>query len=355
MQFNRVDDNGMKQAQDLIFENGTVWAVSTSGWSGNDRLEAEDLGIEEKDVLDIFRLGNKKLLPDAVRIRLHGARSQVQGLMMRVGRPFFIRGCYFVPDKSLLGALEGLKMVRLRQEQEVSRFLDGYESMRWKMISDYPVLESAAWPTPEQIRARFAVKWVVFQVTGTEARSSDPEELIQAKREFQAELKGEYENLKTEILKEAHVALVDACRDIAERILQTGEKITETTLKKPRGIIDQYLAVASLFDSQAIRREVEKLQEVVDGASAKSIRERPMVARTFAASIKSLGESIGDLSGYSSDGRMKRRLDLGGKPSERENVEKQYFPGGVKIGGLDVEFVPGDKIDWKKRAANDMD
>ena len=329
MQFNRVDDNGARQAQDLIFENGTVWAVSTSGWSGNDRLEAGDLGIEEKDVLDIFRLGNKKLLPDAVRIRLHGARSQVQGLMMRVGRPFFIRGCYFIPDKSLLGALEGLKMVRLRQEQEVSRFLDGYENVKRQMIADYPVLESATWPSPEQIRAQFDVRWVVFQVTGTEAKSSDPEELIQAKREFQAELKAEYENLKTEILKEAHVALVEACKEIADKILQTGEKITETSLKKPRGIIDQYLAVASLFDSQAIRREVERLQEVIDSASAKSIRERPIVARTFAASIKSLGESIGDLSGYSSDGRVKRTLDLGNDP--------------------------GPEVDWKKRAANDMD
>ena len=329
MQFNRVDDNGERQAQDLIYENGTVWAVSTSGWSGNDKLEAQDLGMEEKDVLDIFKLGNKKLLPDVYRIRLHGARSSVQGLMSRMGRPFFIRACYFVPNKNLLGVLEGLKLIRKRQELEVAGFLDGYENVKRQMIANYPVLESATWPSPEQIRAQFDVRWVVFQVTGTEAKSSDPEELIEAKREFQAELKAEYESLKTEILKEAHVALVDACRDIAERILQTGEKITETSLKKPRGIIDQYLAVASLFDSQAIRREVERLQEVVDGASAKSIRERPIVARTFAASLKSLGESIGDLSGYSSDGRIKRKLDLG-----QEDVTD---------------------VDWKKRAANDID
>lgn len=310
MQFVQQKDATDRAAQTLVYENGTVWAISTSTWGGNDRLRAADLGLEDNQVEDIFKLGTKSLISDQTRIFLQGARSKVQGLMGRIGRPFLIRGTYFVPNRSLPMAQEGLNRIRAEQKERVEEFLTRYEEIKADRINQYPVLKDASWPTYEQIRRAFDIKYLVFEVRGAEARETDPADLIEAKRKFAAELNGAYEELRDEILKEAHKAIVDTCEDIATKILETGEKITAATLKKPKSIIEQYLNVASIFDSNAIKAEIARLQETLNSVEAKDIRSDNVTAENFARAMRSLGDDIGDLSGYNSEGRLKRKLNL---------------------------------------------
>jgi NAD-specific glutamate dehydrogenase len=132
--------------------------------------------------------------------------------------------------------------------------------------------------------------------------------LIEAKRQFQVELRQAYEEYKNEIFREAHEAIITACEEINQKIMETGEKVTEATLKKPRRIIDDYMTVASIFDLGEVKAEVAKLKDQLDGVVAKDIRNDWGVAKEFASNLKALGESIGDLSGYNREGRVKRQV-----------------------------------------------
>lgn len=310
MQFVSTNDGAAKTAQNLVFENGTVWAVSTSTWGGNDKLRAADLGLEESEVEDIFKLGSKSLISDNTRIYLQGTRSKVQGLMGRLGRPFFLRGAYFIPNRALTLAQEGLNKIKIEQGERVEAFIQKYEEVKADRINQYPVLKDADWPTPEKIRRAFNIRFLVFEVRGASVTETDPAELIEAKKKFAQELNGAYEELKDEILKEAHKAIVDTCEDIAAKILESGDKITQATLKKPKSVIEKYLNVASIFDSDAIRKEIDRLKETLEGVEAKDIRTDNVTAERFAQSMRKLGDDIGDLSGYNSEGRLKRKLNL---------------------------------------------
>ena len=298
----------MEETQSLLFENGTVWAVSTSGWRGADKLNADDLGKDASEIPDIFKLGSKYLIPDEVRIRLNGASSKVAAFMSRIGKPFFLKGAWFVPNKHLLTAREGINTIREEQHAIVEDMLDHYYEIRQQMIEKYPVLANANWPTPDKIRDRFNIRYLVFEVSGAEARQADPEDLIQAKRQFQQELRQAYNDYKDEILREAHDAIIEACEEINTKIMETGEKITESTLKKPKRIVDDYLTVASIFDMDEVKAQVSILKDQLDGAKAKELREDWGVMKAFASNLKAIGENVGDLSGYNRDGRLKRQV-----------------------------------------------
>jgi len=296
------------ETEKLLFENGTVWAVSTSGWRGADSLSADDLGKNASEIPDIFKLGSKYLIPDEVRISLNGASCKVAAFMSRIGKPFFLKGAWFVPDKHLLAAREGIETIRQEQHAVVEDMLSHYPDIKQEMIEKYPVLVNANWPTEDKIRDRFSIRYIVFEVSGAEAKQADPAELIEAKRQFRAELRQAYEDYKNEILREAHDAIIEVCEEINRKIMQTGEKITEATLRKPRRIIDDYMTVASIFDLDEVKAEVAKLKNQLDNAVAKEIREDWSVQKEFAKSLKALGETIGDLSGYNREGRLKRQV-----------------------------------------------
>ena len=291
-----------------LFQNGSVWAVSTSTYAATDNLKASDLDKNAEDVLDIFKLGKKYLMPNDVRLELGGIRVKVNAFMDRFSSPFFLRGARFVPFKHTLIVKEGLELLRENHKKIGQKFVENYPMLRAEMIEKYPVLETAKWPSGEQILEKFQVKWVVFEVNGVGGKETDPEDLMSAKAEFQAELKAEYDKLKDETLKEAHASLIEACDAIAKKIFETCEKFTKATINKPLAIIEKYTMVAELFDLDDIKAKVVELKATLEMVDAKTIRDDWTTAKDLGNSLKKLADDLDDLSGYSADGSVKRKI-----------------------------------------------
>ena len=291
-------------------KSGSVWIVSTSSWTGTDRLSAEDLDKDPNEIPDIFKLGSKYIIPNSVRLALQGAPQRVRGFMNTVGYQYLpeIKSAWFVPDKNLLVAKEGLEKILAARMEVVDSVVSEMPQIREQMIEEYPVLADVEWPSDEAIRAKFSIKWIVFEISGISGNQTDPDALIAAKQEFQADLKTQYDAYIVEILKEAHTAIIETCEDISNRILETGDAVTKATLNKPRKVIEKYMTVANLFDLDDIKVKVDELKDVMDSADAKEIKDQWNVAKEFGENLRKLGDDIGDLSGLSSDGRAKRRI-----------------------------------------------
>ena len=295
------------EVQKTVNEHFTVWSVSSSAWSGTDRLNAEDLGLEE--VEDIFKLGKKNLIPDDERVSLRRASQQVNALLASQGKSFLnLRGAYIIPDSKLISVNEGIERIIEKNQEILDNFLERYPMIKTEMIAEYPVLANANWPTEEKIRRKFRIHKNVFQVSGVNVNEADPLDLIAAKRHFQQELSQSYDEMVREILREAHQAIIDVCEDLTKRILETGDKVTETTLKKPKKIIEQYMNIAEVFDHREMLDEIHRLKTVVDQANAKEIREDYAMAQEFANAVREVGSNVGDLSGINAEGQRKRVL-----------------------------------------------
>ena len=290
--------------------NGSVWIVSTSSWTGTDKLSAEDLDKDPTEIPDIFKLGKKYIAPDKIRLALQGAPQRVRGFMNTVGHQYLpeVKSAWFVPDKYLLTAKEGLEKILAERMEVVDSVIAEMPQWKAQMIEEYPFLATVEWPSEETIRAKFNIKWIVLEVSGISANQTDPEELIEAKQALRAELEAAHEEYKDAILKETKTAIIEVCEDISNRILETGDAVTKATLNKPRKIIDKYLSVANLFDLEEVKAKILELKDVVDGADATEIKNEWNVAKALGENLRKLGDDIGDLSGLSTDGRAKRRI-----------------------------------------------
>ena len=296
--------------EETLNKSGSVWIVSTSSWTGTDRLTPGDLDKDPTDIPDIFKLGSKYIIPNDVRLSLQGAPQRVRGFMNTVGHQYLpeVKSAWFVPDKYLLVAKEGLEKILAARMETVNSVIERMPEIKDQMIEEYPVLADVEWPSEEATRAKFSIKWVVFEVSGVSAQQTDPDALIEAKAEFRANLNKAHDEYIAEILKEVHGAIIESCEEISNRILETGDAVTKATLNKPRNIIEKYMTVANLFDLEDIKVKVEELKQVVDAADAKEIRNNWDSAKKLGENLRKLGDDIGDLSGLSSDGRAKRRI-----------------------------------------------
>jgi len=298
---NTQDENTQQQ----FYGNGTVWIASVSSWSGKDKLTAADIGKRPEDILDIIELGRKKILPEDQRIKLLRPSSQITSLMSSLGKRFFIRGAWYIPNNHFLLAKTGLENIQMNQEVIVNDLIDNMPEIKAEMIERYPLLEDANWPTEQQIRSRFSVKWHVCEIQGAEITDADPEELAAAKMEFQQQLSESYEEYKDQILTQAKVAIIDACHEISDKI-EAGQKITKHALKRPKRVIEDYLNIAEIFDLEDVKAEVLRLHSELEATDAKELRENWKFASDFAAHVEDMAANIGDLSGLSSDGTIKR-------------------------------------------------
>jgi hypothetical protein len=315
----------MENAQEIIEGKFTVWTISTSALRFKARLKAQDLNISEGDIDDNISLGSKDMISQKDRVYLSQSTGQVQGFMRYVSRRFFGRGLYMVPESKVLATLEGLKKIRASQQERVEEFIKRYPQEKEEQARKHPNLENETWPTPEQMREYFSVSWKVFQLQAVGIKDTDPEELAQAKQEFQQELKQGYEELKKEILGQAYQDMLNSIDAIQDKI-KNGEKLLETNLKKPRQIIDQYLQIASVFDLPQVIEKVEELKSTLDGTNAKELRESPYYTKQFSESIKTLSKDLETVTGYGRDGRMKRVLDLSPEPTAPQDCQPSPSP-----------------------------
>ena len=141
-----------------LYQNCTIWITSVSSWSGKDKLKASDLGKDPDDILDIIELGRKNIIPDDVRINMLKPSSQVTSLMTTVGKRFFIRGAWLVPNGNFMQAQTGLEKINDNQAVIVDDLINNLPAIQAEMIEKYPILADAKWPTDQQIRNRFKVK-----------------------------------------------------------------------------------------------------------------------------------------------------------------------------------------------------
>lgn len=300
-----------KSDQEVLMENCTLWALNTSGWAGTDKLSAQDLGKDESDIPDIFTLGNKKLLPYGERIALNRPRTKLVNGFRKLGMPFPIRAIHVIPNDRVMLAKACLEERIAENKANLESFLGRYDEIREAQIKRYPILENAEWPDPDTIRKAFKIKYMVFEIANTKVRITDPEELAQLKTEYADELKKSLSELKQIYIEQGRKVIIDNCKLIHDRIMNSTGKITIATLKKPQKLIEDYEAIAGLFDLDEVKEKINQLKAVLGNVTSKDIKASASIAENFARAIKKLGDDIESMpSDVDETGRVRRVVEL---------------------------------------------
>ena len=123
------------QLLDAISREGVLASVSIRYWRAAKKLEAGDLGLNDRQIADrLIVLGHKRLLPREAMARFALVESRAHACVDRNSFPFLGGIARFVPNRNLAKLNETLEGLKAEFAFEIDSFMSRYRTCaraRW--------------------------------------------------------------------------------------------------------------------------------------------------------------------------------------------------------------------------------
>lgn len=251
-----------------LFANGSIVDLSTSLWRARIGIKPSDLGIEDsKEVQKILSLGCHRLAPakafEEVMEPARAAARSIDYYSMNFG---LIRGARYVPDVNLPKLMGKLKEYKAQFDTAVQDFIANYEDIKAQQM---PIIQKALqdaardpeaaeraferiqseYPSADQIRAKFALRWNVYAVQGAKSKAA-----ADAATEETENVK----NIIRDMVGQLRTELTDKLQSILE-ITQKGGKLSDASIGSAMSLLSRVESLNVLGD-QVLAQQIAALR-----------------------------------------------------------------------------------------------
>lgn len=234
-----------------VFTHGNLVDLNISMWSGERKLQPEDLGLESKDLSGIFSLGRKKLVPSHVIEKMRRLDSKARDCLIKNSVSFEFGGARFVPKKRFLDFVEGVEKIIEEFNREADSISENYTKYKLEVRKEYVEAASTAYerlstlhkgldvdkntfinnfleridkayPSASEIRSKYRMEYVVFQAALPDLSRASYDDIIE-------------ESEKVKLLEEVYR------KSLYNRVNSFIEKTLTSQREKATGVLKGFL------------------------------------------------------------------------------------------------------------------
>lgn len=303
------------QLLDAISNEGVLASVSIRYWRAAKKLEAEDLGLNDRQIADrLVVLGHKRLLPREALAPFALVESRAHAAVERSGFPFLGGIARYVPNKNLGRLTETLEGLKAEFESEIDSFMDRYEDLResaldeWRDAArslDVPVAEfvdriAATFPSGIKLRQRFHFDSHFYQVSAPESvqllatSAADQTAIVQARAAIASQAAEKLARDTESFVSDCVATLREQTAQICDEMLASmksgkTEGVHQKTLNRLLGFIEQFKGLNFAHDG-ALEAMLENARRELLGRTAEEYRDSAAAQVKLTAGLKKLGE-----------------------------------------------------------------
>lgn len=288
------------------FEAMVAIQLAVRSWPGQAKLSAEDLGLKDGEVPEIFYLGNKKLYPQEWRQLFSQLSSRARNYLNDHSYPFVVEYVRAIPKRNLARVVERLEELKAEYLARAEEFVAHYEAIQEKWREKYPDIWPRLqphYPTKSQLRRKFDFFWSVFDIKGAEIKEGSAPEVIEAYQRAKEELQARYE----EMVEEAVV--LETVQNLSAR-LKEGRLVRNDTLESVRKV-ESWFADLNIFGDLQVEEALTQLRSVLNGTDYESLKDNEVLKSQLAGLADQVAAVAGKLDDVSViSGNYKRMIDL---------------------------------------------
>ncbi|NLE61973.1 MAG: hypothetical protein GX616_26760 [Planctomycetes bacterium] len=326
------------QLLDAISREGVLASVSIRYWRAAKKLEAEDLGLNDRQIADrLVVLGHKRLLPREALARFALIESRAHAAVERSSFPFLGGIARFVPNRNLARLTETLENLKTEFESEIDSFMDRYEDLRasalgeWRDAArslDVPVGEfvdriAATFPSGMRLRQRFHFDTHIYQVTAPESvrlqatSAADQAAVVQARAAIASSASEKLARDTESFVSDCVATLREQTAQICDEMLASMKSgktdgVHQKTLNRLLGFIDQFKTMNFAGD-EALETMLANARRELLGRTAEEYRDSAAAQAQLAKGLKQLGEEARNLATQESREIVERFGKLGAR------------------------------------------
>lgn len=305
------------------FTGGNLVDINVSMWTGQKRLQAEDLGMIATDINDAFSLGRKMLIPAEILAEFKRLDSLLRNTLVKHSFSFAFGGARFVPKLKFMDfATDADKIIyqfnrladdlaanygQYRQDMRKSyveaaheayaraqSLTKGFSKDETEFINEFIERIEKAYPDAKEIRGRFSMEYTVFQVALPDLTRAKYDDLV----EEDAKIRMMQEAHQKALYKKIHDFVdtsVNELRGKATKVLQrmsdliaSDRAFNESSLTTMRNMVDDYEKLDFVGDEQFIKHLKYFRMKCIDGYTAKTILNDKVVRETILRELKKI-------------------------------------------------------------------
>lgn len=313
-----------------LFTDGSLVDIDISMWTGEKRLQPEDLGIPKESVPKAFTLGSKKLLPQEVRAKFKNLDYEARKLLDSKSVSFPFGGARFVPKKAMLEFIEEMDKLQQKFQKIVDDLiknynkykldirseyvaaahkaydrlskLKGFDKTRDEYINEFLERVDAFYPEVDKIRDKFSMDYHVFQVALPDITQASYEDIVSEQKKINMMEKA-FTNKINRKIEEFAQNMIEEIRTKAELVLvrvndnmARGGRVSEATLRMLRNMISNYQSMNVIGDTVFENALLDFRKKYLDAYDAESIRNSENVYKEMYMEIQKLTKMACDQS-----------------------------------------------------------
>jgi hypothetical protein len=294
------------------FEEMVAIQLNVRFWPGQAKLNPADLGLNPKDVPEIFYLGNKKLYPQEIRQEFGQLSNKARSYLNDHSYPFVMEYVRAIPKRNLSKVVARLETLKVEFMAKAQTFLTEYDTIREGWRAKYPeIWEHLAphYPPRDYLKRRFDFFWTVFEIKGAEAQEGSAPEIIEAYEMAKADLKARYEEMVEEAVVYLRKKVLETVQNLSSR-LKEGRIVRNDTLESVRRVEDWFKDLNIFGDSQ-VEEALTQLRAAVNGTDYEALKDNEALKQQLAGLADQVAVAASKLDDVSIiSGNYKRMIDL---------------------------------------------
>jgi Protein of unknown function (DUF3150) len=294
------------------FDEMVAIQLAVRSWPGQVKLKAEDLGLDEADVPEIFRLGNKRLYPDEWRQRFNHIANQARYYLYDVSYPFVVEAVRAIPKRNLARLVERLEDLKAEYLAKSEEFLARYWNIQAEWREKYPDIWPRLafhYPSADRLRRRFDFYWNVFEIKGATPVAGSAPEVMEAYDRAKAELQVRYDEMVDEAVIYLRKKVLEVVTNLSSR-LKERRIVRNDTLDSVRRV-DAWFKDLNIFGDDQVEETLGKLRAALNGTDHETLKDNAALQWQLADLADQVAAVAGKLDDVSTvSGNYKRLIDL---------------------------------------------
>jgi len=294
------------------FEEMVAVQLNTRSWPGQAKLSAADLGLEESEVPEIFRLGSKRLYPDEWRQVFGQLGNRARSYLNDNSYPFVMEYVRAIPKRNLARVMKRLEELKTEYLTKADEFVTHYEAIKAEWRGKYPdIWDRLAphYPTCSQLRRKFDFFWTVFEIRGAQVQEGSAPEIIAAYEQARTELQERYQEMVEEAVVYLRKKVVETVQNLSSR-LKDGRIVRNDTLDSVRRVEDWFKDL-NIFGDKQVEESLTQLRAAINGTDYEDLKDNEALKQQLAGLADQVAAAAGKLDDVSIiSGHYKRHIDL---------------------------------------------
>jgi hypothetical protein len=281
-------------------------------WPGEVKLKAEDLGLDEADVPEIFRLGNKRLYPDECRQKFNHNSNQARYYLYDASYPFAVESVRAVAKRKLARVVERMEEYKAKHLALTEEFMENYSEIQAEWRERFPDIWpriAFKYPSVSKLRRRFDFYWLVFDIKGAQVKEGSAPEIIAAYEQARVELQLRYEEMVDGAVVYLRKKVLEVVSNLSSR-LKEGRIVRNDTLESVRRV-DAWFKDLNIFGDYQVEEALSNLRVALNGTDHEALKDNAALQGQLADLADQVAVVAGKLDDVSTvSGNYKRRIDL---------------------------------------------